>query len=159
MKFSLQIAAPAIAAALALGAPRRALAEAPMRLPRLTGPVVLDGAVDEAAWRAVAPAPVIVYEPVFGGAPSQVTEIRVAHDDDHLYLAARLRDTEPAEVRASGTLSARGPTCGWSTTSASAARRRPTSARSCSSTRTRSRAEPEPRTRVDVTGVAPRDEN
>ncbi|WP_434044538.1 MULTISPECIES: hypothetical protein [Sorangium] len=100
MKLSLQIAAPAIAAALALCAPRRALAEAPMRLPRLAGPVVLDGAVDEAAWRAVAPAPVVVHEPVFGGAPSQVTEIRVAHDDDHLYLAARLRDDEPAEVRA-----------------------------------------------------------
>ncbi|WP_438025995.1 DUF5916 domain-containing protein [Sorangium sp. So ce233] len=100
MKWSLQRAAPAIAAALTLCAPRRALAEAPMRLPRLAGPVVVDGAVDEAAWRAVAPAPVVVYEPVFGGAPSQVTEIRVAHDDDHLYLAARLRDTEPAEVRA-----------------------------------------------------------
>ncbi|MGK3968506.1 hypothetical protein WMF38_30535 [Sorangium sp. So ce118] len=54
MKLSLQRAAPAIAAALALCTPWRALAEAPMRLPRLTGPVVLDGAVDEAAWRAVA---------------------------------------------------------------------------------------------------------
>ncbi|WP_437306360.1 hypothetical protein [Sorangium sp. So ce388] len=57
------MAAPAIAAALALRAPRHARAEAPMRLPRLTGPVALDGAVDEAAWRAVAPVPVVVHEP------------------------------------------------------------------------------------------------
>ncbi|WP_437316776.1 DUF5916 domain-containing protein [Sorangium sp. So ce385] len=101
MKFSIRRAAPAIAAALALSSPRHARAEAPMRLPGLAGPVVLDGLVDEAAWRAVAPVPAVVYEPVFGGAPSQRTEIRVAHDGGHLYLAARLRDTEPAEVRAS----------------------------------------------------------
>ncbi|WP_129355627.1 carbohydrate binding family 9 domain-containing protein [Sorangium cellulosum] len=87
-------------ALVALCLPQRARAEPLMRLPRLTAPITLDGAVDEAAWRAVAPVPVAVYEPAFGGAPSQVTEIRVAHDDGHLYLAARLFDAEPAEVRA-----------------------------------------------------------
>ncbi|AUX48692.1 hypothetical protein SOCE26_102330 [Sorangium cellulosum] len=91
---------PAVAAALALCPARGARAEAPMHLPRLTGPVVLDGVVDEAAWRAVAPVPAVVYEPVFGSAPSQRTEIRLAHDGGHLYLAARLLDVEPAEVRA-----------------------------------------------------------
>ncbi|WP_437316486.1 DUF5916 domain-containing protein [Sorangium sp. So ce385] len=93
-------AAPALAAALALGVPQRARAEPPVPLSRLTGQVEIDGVVDEAAWQAIAPVPTIVYWPAFGSAPSEVTEIRVAYDDGHLYLGARLRDSDPSEVRA-----------------------------------------------------------
>ncbi|MGK3988639.1 hypothetical protein WME99_36685 [Sorangium sp. So ce136] len=45
MKFSLPMATAAIASGLAFCTPGRALAEDPMRLPRLTGPVVLDRAL------------------------------------------------------------------------------------------------------------------
>ncbi|WP_437622068.1 DUF5916 domain-containing protein [Sorangium sp. So ce1151] len=93
-------AAPALAAALALGIPQRARAEAPVPLARLTGQVEIDGVVDEAAWQAIVPVPTVVYWPAFGSAPSETTEIRVAYDDGHLYLGARLRDSDPSEVRA-----------------------------------------------------------
>ncbi len=58
-------------------------------VPRLTGPVTLDGRVDEAAWDAVAPLPLVTHWPSFGDAPSETTEIRLAYDDEFVYLSCR----------------------------------------------------------------------
>lgn len=68
-------------------------------LVRLDAPVVLDGRVEEEAWQRVPAVPLTVFEPVYGGTPSQRTTIRVAYDEDSLYLAAELFDSEPAAVR------------------------------------------------------------
>ena len=56
-----------------------------LSLARLDGPVVIDGRVDEAAWDAVAPLDMTVYQPTFKAEPSERTEIRVAYDDDYVY--------------------------------------------------------------------------
>jgi Domain of unknown function (DUF5916)/Carbohydrate family 9 binding domain-like len=69
-------------------------------LPRARGPIVLDGAPDEDAWRSIPPYPVIVYEPAWGSPLEQHTLIRVAYDDDYLYLGAELYDDRPDDVRA-----------------------------------------------------------
>ena len=61
----------------------------PFVVPRLTGPVVVDGRVDEAAWDAVAPLPLVTHWPSFGEAPSEPTEIRLAYDDEAVYLSCR----------------------------------------------------------------------
>ena len=37
----------------------------PMAIPRLSGPIEVDGVVDEAAWEAIDPLPMTQYEPVF----------------------------------------------------------------------------------------------
>jgi hypothetical protein len=71
----------------------------PIPLPRLPGPVVIDGRPDEAAWREVAALPLTLCLPVFGGSPSQRSEIRVAYDDDYLYAAGWFYDTEPDGIR------------------------------------------------------------
>jgi hypothetical protein len=73
--------------------------EGAMELARLTGPVVLDGTPDEAAWQAIPPLPLTMYTPVFRGTPTQQTEIRVAYDDEHLYVAAWFYDTDPTGIR------------------------------------------------------------
>jgi len=65
----------------------------PMRLVRLTEPIVFDGNVDEAAWDAVPTLPLTVYQPTYGGEATERSEIRVAYDDDYLYLAGRLYDS------------------------------------------------------------------
>jgi hypothetical protein len=77
-----------------------ASAAPPPFLPRLSGPIVLDGNPDEPAWRAIEPYPVIVYEPAWGSPLQQETKIRVAYDDDYLYVGAELRDDRPDDVRA-----------------------------------------------------------
>ncbi|MEM9666670.1 MAG: DUF5916 domain-containing protein, partial [Bacteroidota bacterium] len=96
-----------LAALLLLVAPSAGWAQAPMPppdppplyIPALTAPIVLDGVPDEAAWQAVEPLPLTVYQPVYGAAPTERTEIRIAHDETHLYVAGHLYDTDPANIR------------------------------------------------------------
>ncbi len=71
----------------------------PITIPRLSGPITLDGVVDEAAWDAIAPFPMTMYAPTFGGPLTEATEVRVAHDDRYLYVSGRMYDSEPDQVR------------------------------------------------------------
>lgn len=69
-------------------------------LQRLSGPVTLDGPSDEAAWAGVRPLPLTMYEPSFRGASERQIEVRVAYDDDAIYMAARFMHDDPEEIRA-----------------------------------------------------------
>jgi len=69
-------------------------------LPRINGPVTLDGLSDETAWEGIEPFPVVMHFPNFGVEPSERTEILVAYDDDFLYVAGRLYDREPSKIQA-----------------------------------------------------------
>jgi hypothetical protein len=61
---------------------------------RLTVPLVLDGVLDEPLY-ALAPMPDFVqYEPVYGVEATQRTQVWVAFDDDSVYVAARLWESE-----------------------------------------------------------------
>jgi hypothetical protein len=77
-----------------------AAAQQPYPVPRLAGPVQIDGRVDEPAWLEIEPLPVVSSSPTFGVAPSERTEFRIAHDDEYLYVSGRLYDSEPAGIRA-----------------------------------------------------------
>lgn len=68
-------------------------------LQRIKGPIVLDGFSFEPAWEGIDPLPPVMQEPYFGREPSERTEFLVAYDDDYLYVAGRLYDREPFEVR------------------------------------------------------------
>src|SRR5687768_11584785 len=68
-------------------------------LTRLNGAVSIDGMPDEPAWREIAPLPLTMYAPVFRGAPTQRTEIRVAYDDEYFYAAGWFYDSEPSGIR------------------------------------------------------------
>ena len=90
-----QTPAPAVPQPPALAMSR----DAPFVVPRLTGPVSVDGRVDEAAWKAVAPLPLVTHWPAFGGAPSEKTEIRIAYDDAAVYVSCRC-DAPPDAIAA-----------------------------------------------------------
>ncbi len=77
-----------------------AQAQDPMRLVRLSGPVEIDGRVDEPVWEAVPPLPLVVFVPQYRMPPTERTEIRVAYDDRYLYVAGRLYDSDPGGIRA-----------------------------------------------------------
>ncbi len=72
---------------------------APYVLPRIHGPVKLDGLSTEPAWSGIEPLPLVVYLPNPGAAPSERTEILIAYDDNFIYLAGRLYDREPDKIR------------------------------------------------------------
>jgi len=95
---SIRIPIVALVAAV-LGTGTAAAQEAPLPLQRLSGPVVVDGVPDETAWREVAPLPLTMYLPVFGGMPTQRTEIRVAYDDEAFYAAGWFFDSDPSGIR------------------------------------------------------------
>jgi hypothetical protein len=62
-------------------------------------PPSIDGRLDEPVWGEAARIErLIQVEPVEGGEPSQRTDIYIAYDRDHLYIAARCWDDEPEKI-------------------------------------------------------------
>lgn len=62
---------------------------------------VIDGRLDDEVWRHAA----VVDDfhqtaPMDGAVPTEITIVRVAYDDEYLYIAADLRDTDAQEIRA-----------------------------------------------------------
>ncbi len=74
---------------------------APLVVPRLSGPITLDGSSDEPAWSNVTPFVLFQHSPNFGSPPTEKTEVLVGFDDDFLYVAGRLYDREPGKIQAS----------------------------------------------------------
>jgi hypothetical protein len=72
---------------------------APIVLSRIKGQVQLDGLSDESAWEGIEPLPIIMQIPVFCAEPSEKTEVLIAYDDDYLYAAGRLFDSEPSKIQ------------------------------------------------------------
>ncbi|OGU07473.1 MAG: hypothetical protein A2W29_08950 [Gemmatimonadetes bacterium RBG_16_66_8] len=70
-----------------------------LRIHRLTGPIVLDGQVDEPAWQEVPVVPITLFSPQYRAEPTERTELRVAYDDAYLYVSGRLYDSSPRSVR------------------------------------------------------------
>ena len=66
---------------------------------RVDQPITLDGLSDEPAWRHVPPLKMIMFQPSWGGPPSETTGVLVAYDDDNLYIAGRLYDREPDRIQ------------------------------------------------------------
>jgi hypothetical protein len=71
----------------------------PVRAFRLAAPVVIDGALTEAAWQGAPSSTKFVQgDPVEGAAPSESTWAWVAFDDEALYVAARCWDSHPDSI-------------------------------------------------------------
>ena len=71
----------------------------PWLIPKMSGPVTLDGLSIEEAWQGIASLPLITIFPTFGNPPSEKTEILLGHDDSFIYIAARLYDREPDKIQ------------------------------------------------------------
>ena len=79
---------------------RASEAEGTVDLPRLEGPITLDGVSDESAWAAVDPLPLTMYEPTYRGAAERRIDLRVAYDDEAVYVAATFHHDSPSGIRA-----------------------------------------------------------
>jgi hypothetical protein len=71
----------------------------PLVVPRLHGPITLDGRPDEVAWQAALRLPAVMQTPTFGATPSEATEFLIAYDDEYLYFACVARDSDPTGIR------------------------------------------------------------
>ena len=68
-------------------------------IPRLAGPIDLDGPSNEPAWEAVSPWIPTQYEPDNGATITEKTEFRVAYDEDYIYFSLRAYDSDPNGIR------------------------------------------------------------
>ena len=70
-----------------------------VRSVRATAPIVVDGLLNDEAWlRAPAATSFTQKDPEEGKPVSEATELRIAYDQDALYVAARMHDREPARI-------------------------------------------------------------
>src|SRR5215212_4089131 len=68
---------------------------------RRSGPVTIDGKLDDAAWSAAQPTSGFTQSyPAPGAAPVDPTEVRVLYDDQALYVGIRMRDSHPDSIAA-----------------------------------------------------------
>jgi hypothetical protein len=69
-------------------------------LPRLGGPVTLDGTSDEPAWEGIESLPLTMYNPTFRGESRRRVELLVAYDDEAIYVAGRFYYDDISDMRA-----------------------------------------------------------
>ena len=86
---------------LVLGVPATAVGQT-VRAVRVARPPTIDGVLDEPFWNQIEPVTDFRQRvPVDGAPSSERTELRVAFDDDNLYFAAVMHDSDPAAIRRS----------------------------------------------------------
>src|SRR5512137_3211290 len=71
-----------------------------IRITRISGPIALDGRLDDPAWKDVAPLRMVMQMPTYGEPASERSEALLAYDDDFVYVAARMYDREPDKIQA-----------------------------------------------------------
>jgi hypothetical protein len=71
----------------------------PLVIARINGPITLDGLSDEPAWKGIESLPMKQRKPHFGEEPSEKTIVLIGYDDDCLYVACRMYDSEPEKIQ------------------------------------------------------------
>lgn len=75
------------------------LTNEPIKIQRIKSPIELDGLSYEPAWEGINSLPMVMRIPNFGSEPSERTEILLGYDDDYLYVAGRLYDSESLKIQ------------------------------------------------------------
>jgi hypothetical protein len=66
---------------------------------RATGPIEIDGRLDEPDWARAEPTSGFTQvEPLEGQPAMEGTEVRILYDDENLYIGARMYDSEPTRI-------------------------------------------------------------
>lgn len=69
-------------------------------IPRIKGIITLDGLSSESTWIEIKPITLIQHTPNFGKEPTEKTELLLGYDDNNLYVAGRLYDSDPSKILA-----------------------------------------------------------
>jgi len=68
--------------------------DVPVAVVEIPTAFVFDGKVTPGEWDDVKPLDLIVQTPVYRGTPTERTVIRLAHDEDYIYLSGALYDSD-----------------------------------------------------------------
>ncbi|RQW02114.1 MAG: hypothetical protein EH225_08965, partial [Calditrichaeota bacterium] len=72
------------------------------KVTRISGGIILDGLPDESAWQSVPILPLVMFTPVYGNEPTNTSIIKLAYDDEYLYLSGWLNYKNAKDIRAVG---------------------------------------------------------
>ncbi len=67
-------------------------------LKKITSPIILDGIIDEPAWEQIDELPLVQYEPTFQGVMNEETRIKVAYDENFIYVAGKMFTKDPETI-------------------------------------------------------------
>jgi hypothetical protein len=81
-------------------APVDLLCQDPVTIQHLTGSVNFDGRPDEEAWNSASVFPLIVHSPNYGTDPFELSDVRIAYDQQYLWIGARLYSKDPGNISA-----------------------------------------------------------
>jgi hypothetical protein len=66
---------------------------------RLNSDIKFDGVPDEEVWSTASSMKMIMHSPVFGKEPTENSDVRLAYDDNYLYVGARLDYKDPDMIK------------------------------------------------------------
>ena len=72
----------------------------PVVIKKIDAEIKIDGLVNESVWQEVKPFPLTMHWPNFDGEITEQTEIRIASDDQYLYVGAICYDSDPEGIQA-----------------------------------------------------------
>ena len=65
---------------------------------RISLPIILDGIINEPAWEQINELPLVQYEPTFQGEMNEETHIKVAYDENFIYVAGKMFTKDPGTI-------------------------------------------------------------
>src|SRR5665647_3237546 len=80
--------------------PVNAWSQEPMAVPRLTGQMTFDGVPDEEVWQTIPVLPLVMFTPVFGNEPTELSVIKIAYDNKYFYVSGVFNYKNPYDIRA-----------------------------------------------------------
>ncbi|MCK5729647.1 MAG: carbohydrate binding family 9 domain-containing protein, partial [Draconibacterium sp.] len=72
-----------------------------LKIQRISEKILFDGSPNELAWQLIDTLPITMHSPVFNGNTTEQTLIRIAYDDQFLWISAKLMVKDPAHIKAS----------------------------------------------------------
>jgi hypothetical protein len=69
------------------------VAQEPLKIQRIDQEPVFDGIPDEAFWKDIPSVPFVQHSPNFGKEPSEHTEVRIAYDDQFIWVSGIMKDS------------------------------------------------------------------
>jgi len=86
----------------------------PLIVKKLSDPIVFDGIADEEAWATVSPLKLTMHSPVFMSDPTEETVIKIAYDDEYIYVSGIYNFSDSSIIRAIGKKrDFANPNCDW----------------------------------------------
>lgn len=76
-----------------------AAAQKPLHLTRITESIQVDGVLNESPWQKIEPLPMVMYQPTYGGEMTEMSEIRLAYDQEYMYVGASMYMDNAADIR------------------------------------------------------------